>query len=220
MDSIRNRATEMFPSVMLTVLSMVQALALELLWTRLAESSFLWNGGWDALLGWAQVLTVLLALLEVWLFYVSLVIRLTWVPSVYDSMLPFGIGIVEFSLIELTRPDSIGLWLCTGAVLLLVSISAGHQVARRARRHASNREFFAEFAPATRRDFMLPIIAAAALFVLAAAVELSGEPGLLALGSIAFVIGLIVQQAELTRRFWKQSISDAPKEEPDEDAEP
>ena len=45
MESIRRRAMEIFPSVLLTVLSMVQALALELLWTRLGDSPYLWEGG-------------------------------------------------------------------------------------------------------------------------------------------------------------------------------
>ncbi len=52
MVSIRERAIATFPSVMLTVLSMIQAL--ELLWTRVMESEFLWLGGWDALVGWAD----------------------------------------------------------------------------------------------------------------------------------------------------------------------
>ena len=34
MDSIGRRATQMFPSLMLSILSLVQALDLELLWTR------------------------------------------------------------------------------------------------------------------------------------------------------------------------------------------
>ena len=35
MDIIRNRATDQFPMVLLTLLSIVQALALELLWDHL-----------------------------------------------------------------------------------------------------------------------------------------------------------------------------------------
>jgi hypothetical protein len=41
------------------------------------------------------------------------------------------------------------------------------------------------------------------------------EQGLLALASIILVIGLIAQQAQTTRRFWEQSITDAPEESPD-----
>ena len=41
METMRTRATDLFPSVLLTVLSMIQAL--ELLWTRVRESSYLWT---------------------------------------------------------------------------------------------------------------------------------------------------------------------------------
>lgn len=217
MNSIRQRATSMFPSVMLTVLSMVQALALELLWTRLSESPFLWDGGWNALLGWAQVLAVLLGLLEIWLFYISLVLRLSWVPSMWDSVVPFGIGIIEFTLIELTRPDSIGLWLCTAAVLLIFAILAGHHIAVRARRLDENQEFFSDIGRASRRDFILPAIAGAILVALGISIQLMGDPGLLALVSVVFVIWLIAQQAQLTRRFWQQSINENPVENSAED---
>ena len=110
MEMIRNRATDLFPSVLLTVLSMIQALALELLWTRMRESPYLWSGGWDALLGWSQVAAMLLGFLVVWLFYVSTVMRFRWLPSLQDSVVPFGIGILEFTLIDLMGPDSLGPW--------------------------------------------------------------------------------------------------------------
>ena len=80
---------------------MIQALALELMWTRLRESPYLWTVGWDALLGWAQVTAMLLGFLVVWLFYVSIVMRFRWLPSLSDSVVPFAIGILEFTLIDL-----------------------------------------------------------------------------------------------------------------------
>ena len=48
METIRTRATDLLPSVLLTVLSMIQALALELLWTRIRETtSFKIRTGWS-----------------------------------------------------------------------------------------------------------------------------------------------------------------------------
>ena len=135
MDSIRDRAVVAFPSVMLTVLSMIQALALELLWTRAMESEFLWLGGGDALVGWAQIVVVLAALLLVWLLYVSQVIRLVWVPSIYDSVFPFGIGIAEFSLIECVGPGLLGPWFYSAALLFATATWGGQRIFRRARMH-------------------------------------------------------------------------------------
>lgn len=94
MPSLPERARELFSSVLLTVLSIVQALALELLWDRVHRAPFLWVGGWPALLAWSQVGVMLLGFAQVWLFYVSIVARFRWLPSTGDALWPFGIGIL------------------------------------------------------------------------------------------------------------------------------
>ena len=55
------RAKELLPSIILTILSMIQALALELYWSRIEDSGFLWEGGAEALIGWLQLTVLLLA---------------------------------------------------------------------------------------------------------------------------------------------------------------
>jgi len=55
MDSIRNRATDQFPMVLLTLLSIVQALALEFLWDHLRNRPDLYEYSWIALLGWCKL---------------------------------------------------------------------------------------------------------------------------------------------------------------------
>jgi len=207
-DSIRQRAADIFPSVMLTVLSMIQALALELLWSRVAQDSFLWGGGWEAVLGWGELLAALLGILEIWLFYISAVIRFTWVPSLYDSVLPFGIGIVEFSMIELIGPGTLAPWLLGVALLFGMSTWAGQRIALRARQLPSNEEFFTKFKPATRRDFLPATLAIGALVFLAAMIHVLGELRLLSSVAILVVIALIVQQVESTRAFWNRSLAD------------
>jgi hypothetical protein len=101
---MRERATELLPSVLLTLLSMIQALALELLWTRVRETPVLWGADWQALLDWGQVVVTVLGMTVVWLLYVSLVLRFTWLPSIRDSLLPFGIGILARVRPWRTRP--------------------------------------------------------------------------------------------------------------------
>jgi len=220
MNSIRQRATEIFPSVMLTVLSMVQALALELLWTRLGESPYLWAPGWDAVIGWCQVLAVLLGLMEIWLFYISMVVRFRWVPSIYDSVIPFGVGLIEFSAIELIGPGTFSGWLCSVAILLLVAVWSGQSLARRARLEVSNQEFFGNVQPAGRREFWPVAIFSGVMIALAAVIQGVGEQPVLALCSTLLVIVVVVNQAEVTRRFWNQSISSPVESQPSEDPEP
>lgn len=218
MESIRQRASEMFPSVMLTVLSMIQALALELLWSRIVEDSFLWAGGWDAVLGWAELLAALLGILEIWLFYMSSVLRFTWVPSIYDSVLPFGIGMIEFSMIELIGPGTVAPWLLSVALLFGVSTWAGQQIARRARQIPSNEGFFAKFKPATRRDFLPAVLAVGALVVLAAVIYALGELRSVSFVAVCGVLALILRQLEVTRNFWNSSLSDPTSTKTDSEA--
>jgi hypothetical protein len=213
METMRDRATEMLPSVLLTVLSIVQALALELLWTRIRESPYLWISGWDALLGWTQVAAMLLGFLVVWLFFVSVVMRFRWLPSIQDSVVPFGIGILEFSLIDLMGPDSLGLWLYALALIFAVSTWASHTIFRRARQHPANREFFESMSPATLRDFAPSIGAIAGIGLLGLVLQVSGNQGWLALVAVLIAIAALAYQIDLTRRYWKRSISESPRSE-------
>ena len=97
MRSMQQRAKALMPSMLLTLLSIIQALALELLWSRLTASEHLWRFDWVALLGWLQMSAVLLGIIEIWLMYTSLVLRLRWTPSTRDSVIPFVIGLLEFA---------------------------------------------------------------------------------------------------------------------------
>jgi hypothetical protein len=220
MEMMRTRATELLPSVLLTVLSMIQALALELLWSRLRESSYLWTlgwdallgwtqvaAGWDALLGWTQVAAMLLGFLQVWLFYTSLVMRFRWRPSIGDSIVPFGIGLLEFSLVDLMGPDSLGPWFYVLALVFAVSVWASHTVFQRARREPSNREFFESVEPATIRDFVPSVGAIAGLGLLGLILHLSGSGGWPAFAAMLIAIGALAHQLVLTRRYWEQSLS-------------
>jgi hypothetical protein len=186
---------------------MIQALALELLWTRLRESSYLWTLGWDALLGWTQAVAMLLGFLLVWLFYVSFVMRFRWLPSIQDSVVPFGIGILEFSLIDLMGPDTLGPWFYAFAIIYAVSTWANHAIFRRARHDPANREFFELVQPATLRDFVPALVAIAGIGFFGVVLHASGSRGWLALVAILATIAALAYQIALIRRYWERSIS-------------
>ena len=100
MSDIRDRAKEQLPSVLLTLMSIIQALALEFLWdvVRVTPREFTW----DAVLDWLQIAANMLGILQLWLFYTSAAMRFRWVPTTQDLLFPFVIGILEFTLIDLT----------------------------------------------------------------------------------------------------------------------
>jgi len=63
MSDNAERARRLVPTIILTVLSMIQAIALELYWGSIRDSDFLWAGGWEAVIGWLQFATMFFGIL-------------------------------------------------------------------------------------------------------------------------------------------------------------
>jgi hypothetical protein len=137
-EKIRNQAKEMFPSVYLTLLSMIQALALEALWSAVNERPHLWAGGSVALVGWFQVVATLQTIFFVWVAFTLLVIRLRWVVSVWDSAIPFALGLAQFALVALIQPRTLHLWFYVGAATACFGAWANLALTRVARREPEN----------------------------------------------------------------------------------
>ncbi len=96
METIRAQAKEMFPTIYLTLISILQALALESLWSAINEREHLWAWNVEALTGWLQATAVAELIFFLWLAPVHVIVRFRWVVSVRDSLNPFVIGIGEF----------------------------------------------------------------------------------------------------------------------------
>ncbi len=209
MNSIRIRAKEHFPSQVLTLLSIVQALALELLWSHLHEADYLFEPTWIAAVSWLQIVATLLGIILIWVVYSGNVMRFRWVPTTSDSVLPFFIGLTEFMLIETLGPDQIGLWLLFMAVTFGLMNWVAHATMRRARLDGDNDEYFDKMRPAQLRDFY-PGIAIVSGFTLVGVYLLTsgdgGMPALFALLATITVLGWQFQQAAL---FWDISVTDA-----------
>jgi hypothetical protein len=106
-ERARQRAREQFPSVLLGVLGIIQALALELLWDEGVGGLDRWRALDAALAGWLQVVAVFLGVIVLWLMYATLVLRFAWVPRFADLVFPFVLGALEFLLVEWTAPEHI-----------------------------------------------------------------------------------------------------------------
>lgn len=143
MQSNKERAKELVPALILTLLSMIQALALELFWSRVEASGYLWQWNWEAAIGWLQVLVVLEGILLIWVLYVSFVLRFSWLPSLEDTLLPFAIGLLEFALIDLTAPHLVGPWMLVLAVIFALALVGTRATLLRAERDPANAYFFA-----------------------------------------------------------------------------
>ena len=208
MNAIRERTKEHFPTVLLTLLSIVQALALELLWAHLHEADYLFEPTWIAALCWAQVVATLLSVVLIWVTYASNVMRFRWVPVTSDSVFPFLIGLLEFMLIDTLGADEIGQWLMLVGTVFGVMHWVAQITMRRARQDPDNEAFFADVRPAQLRDFYPQIAIVGALALAGGYVWVSGETGTITMLLLLATNGLLIRQFQEAAVFWKRSIAD------------
>lgn len=208
MEEFRNRARANLPTVLLTLLSIVQALALEFLWTYVKDSPELLVASWSNALLWLQFFATLTGLVLIWVVYASHVMRLRWVPTTTDSIYPFAIGLLEFIMIELLGPGKIGPWLLCYALIFALMVWVSHRTMRRARKDGANDAFFGSMAPAQVRDFY-PAFAMIGGMA-AAGIVLTTTPGvgLFAWIAVTMTTALAIYQFRVTAIFWELSLSD------------
>lgn len=208
MKIIRDRTKEHSPMVLLTLLSIVQALALELLWSQVLESADLFDLSWTALLTWIQVAASFLGIVVIWVVYASITMRFRWVPSTSDSVYPFIIGVLEFTLVETVTSEYMGWWFVCMALIFGLMTWVSHMNMRRARFDGDNDEFFTGLKPATTRDFYPAFITIFGFILVGTYLTISGDRGIAALIAVTAALGVLVRQLIVTARFWEMSVAD------------
>lgn len=203
MHKMRARAQIHFPSVLLTLISIIQALALELMWSKVVESEFLWNWSVSAVLGWGMIAVSFLGILQIWVMYSTMVMGFSWQPFLRDSILPFIIGIQEFMLISLISGEFNPMWLYVLASVFVSANWVSHNSLRRARSDPENTEFFATVKPATFRDHTLAIGIVTIFVLFGVATELSDNKTLFAFAGVLFANIALLWQIFAMRRLWR-----------------
>ena len=141
MDTIRNRAKDRFPMVLLTLLSIVQALALEFLWDHIRHRTEIFEISVVAVLGWLQIAASLNVIILIWLMYAGMLMRFRWTPTITDSIWPFFIGLIQFLMIDIMGAENIALWIIVLALIYGTTDFINHRAMKRARNDPANREF-------------------------------------------------------------------------------
>jgi hypothetical protein len=200
------RAKDLLPSIVITVLSMIQALALELFWTKIQATEFLWQGGWISTVFWLQLAVTGMGILLIWIMYVSLMLRFSWLPSMQDTMIPFAIGLLEFSMIDLMGPATLGPWFLLLAATFGLSLTAIHASHRRARKEPENDYFFRQAAPASWRDYGWSVTTIGLLVLMGIALWLTNGQRVLAVVSLFFALGALMFQLFISRRYWMHTL--------------
>ncbi len=203
---IRERAKRRFPSVLLTVVSIIQALALEVLWSNLSGSDHLWAGGLGAVIGWLQVSAVFAGIVLVWLFYSSLVMRLVWVPSMRDSILPFIVGAAEFLLADMLAPELLHWWFYLLAAIFGFSSWMSTSTFVRARRDPDNADFFNNIDPQSVSSLAGPAGVLGLLVLSGVGVGIWGATSWVALLGVSFANIALIAQILVIRHYWNRSL--------------
>lgn len=206
-NRMRTRAKAQMPMVLLTLLSILQALALELLWAYVREHEQLMEVTWAAALLWTQIFATLLGVLLIWLLYSSLVMRFRWVPTTSDTLYPFVIGILQFVLIATLGVATLGRWFVVLAILFAVTTAAVQMVLRRARLAGENEDWFANFSPATLRDYY-PVIGVVALLAgIGVLLDVTDHRGWFAALALLVANAALGHQMYANHLFWKRSMA-------------
>ena len=194
--------------VLLTLLSIVQALALELLWSHVVSADYLLSLSWTSVLAWVRIFALFLGLILIWVVYASNTMRFPWVPVTIDSVYPFIIGLLEFMLIESLDPDESGQWLILMAVIFAVIVRVSHKTMQRARRDPENAEFFRSFRPATLRDFLPEVTIVGAMTLAGAYIWLAGASDVFVLFAVLAATFVLGWQFFQTATYWNKSVVD------------
>jgi len=208
MPTIRNRTKQHLPTVLLTLLSIIQALALELLWTHITESHYLFEPSWLVAMYWTQILASFLGIVLIWIVYASSAMRFRWVPRTSDSVFPFLVGILQFSLVEALGPDNFGYWLINLSLLFGLMTLVDHSIMRRARRDSENDIYFRQFRPATVHDFYPSIAIFIGLAIAGVYLWFSKDSVVVAAFALLVTNGLIVWLLLKSATYWDRSVSD------------
>ncbi|MBT8139799.1 MAG: hypothetical protein KJP25_08510 [Gammaproteobacteria bacterium] len=206
MSLIHERIKDYFPTVLITLLSIVQALALELLWGHIDESEYLFVWGWPAVVYWIQVLSTLIGIVLIWLIYAMNAMRFRWLPSIMDSIFPFIVGIIQFILVADLGPDGEGAWLFLMGVVFILMTWSAQETMRRARLDPENAEFFENLKPATLRDFAPQIVFSSLMAALGIYVAFGSADGVVSTIGILLTFAVVVWQFVNMCRFWMDTI--------------
>jgi len=192
--------------VLLTLLSIVQALALELLWSHVLDAGFLYAGSWDALIVWTEIVATFIGLILIWVVYAANAMRFRWVPLTADSVYPFIIGVLEFTLIETLQPGRAGQWLMLNSVIFGSMVLVTHRLMRRARLDGDNDAFFRNYRPATISDFMPHIVIVGLMAGAGAGIWLIDPGQAFVLSSLLGTLGVLGWQFYQTAIFWRRTM--------------
>ena len=194
--------------VLLTLLSIVQALALEFLWDHMRNRTELFEWSLAVVPGWLQMAATLNIIVLIWLIYAGMLMRFRWTPSLGDSVFPFLVGLIQFLMIDIMGDRYFALWITILGLAFGVMILVNHNAMRRARKDAANIEFFSQYKSATVADFVPQIIVISVLLIFGAAIAVFSNVQWLRVLALAVAFIVLALETNNARRYWSESMGE------------
>ena len=207
MSKIKARIKVQFPMVLLTLISIIQALALELLWGKVVASDYLFDGGIVAVVSWGMVMVCFLGIIQIWVLYATMVMGVIWQPLIRDSVFPFIIGVQEFMMVSLVDAQFNPLWLFVLASIFISANWMSYNSLRRARQDPDNAQFFDSVEPARLKDFFPLLGIVAALTLMGIIGLLTNNQNWLPLFAIVLTNLILLLQILASRRLWRRVLA-------------
>jgi hypothetical protein len=120
MSTYKERYRENAPGIFLALVSMIQAVALEMLVSRAYELSADASGASEVAVVLIQGASTLLFGFYWWVVVAQGVFSLRWTPGFGDVIAPFALGIGQLLAVQLMGPDHLLSWAYLMGTLLLV----------------------------------------------------------------------------------------------------
>lgn len=195
---------QQFPAVYVTLISIIVALAVERLFSRLGSFGMPLGGDGAALLVWLQAFAVFQLAVCMWFLASLFVITFRWVLRFSDSVGPFALLFLLNLLISSIGAETAHHWLYLAGVGSFTSAGVFSASLRKAAREPENRERL------DRRRFIPAVVATIALGGLMLGFGLLVHIGVFGIrwasvGVVAFCLGLGVA-VWLWHRAWRQSL--------------
>ena len=210
MNPIRERVKTNVPAVVLALLGIIQAFAIELLWSFLVAEPAIYQFSFATLITWLQILLGLLGMLMIWLVYAMNVARFVWVPTASEFVTPFWVGFLQFFSVYSLELENPGLRFICFALIRGSMNWIAHSTMRRARIEPENAAFFQGRHKATRHDFYPAIAAIAAMTATGLGCLVFGVNQWVVLLVLVVVVGgYCIWQTARLRAWWQLSVAPA-----------
>ena len=204
LESRRARAREHFPQVLLAVLGILQALALELLWERGVLGLDRWREVDALAVGVAQAVAVFMGVVLIWVLFATVVLRFSWLPRYRDLVFPFVLGALQFMLVESMAPEAISRWFALLALIFAVASIGSYQTfaAAIAEDPAADAEVGVELA-----SFVPSAVIVALLLVSGLGVSWAGPDSWTAWIALVLANAGLVAQLWVLRVYWRRDLA-------------